>query len=147
MRKYQLDMNYPSMWSILDDVSDKEIEEEKKIIGEKMVEINKQYIKYRDEYQNLAAKANVLEQTLSERKRVKTAEKLEITEDHLKLLKYSGISQWKGHDELYFPDYKQVAEILEWKLPNDDLSDDQYEEAKKLIYEMPFVINKIIKQK
>jgi hypothetical protein len=38
-----------------------------------------------------------------------------------------------------------VAEILEWKLPNDDLSDEQTERALKLLKELPYVLGKYIK--
>jgi hypothetical protein len=40
--------------------------------------------------------------------------------------------------------YRDVARVLGWKLPNDDLSDEQAELAGKLLRELPLALNEII---
>jgi len=41
--------------------------------------------------------------------------------------------------------YGDIAEILGWKKPNDDLSDEQQIEAERLMHELPLAVNEVIK--
>ena len=78
-----------------------------------------------------------------------------LREDHLKLLRnmvfvgmYPGDSVSIGVDGKRpfgnsWP-YSDVAEILGWELPNDDLSDDQQIAAAILMDELPLALNEII---
>jgi hypothetical protein len=81
---------------------------------------------------------------------------MKIKREHLKLLnrmEFEGI--WLGDTVSIGVDgkrpfgnsnmYGDIAEILDWKLPNEDLSDEQREEADKLLQELPAVINAIFK--
>lgn len=76
--------------------------------------------------------------------------------EHKKLLKemeFSGI--WYGDIVSIGADGKRpfgnsdmfddVARILEWKLPNEYMSDEQREQAEILIDELPYALNEIIK--
>ena len=76
--------------------------------------------------------------------------------DHLKLLKEMNFQgMWHGDlvsigvcgkrpfgNSSYYHD---IAEILGWELPNDDLSDKQQKEAENLLEELPFALNYIIR--
>ena len=41
--------------------------------------------------------------------------------------------------------YKDIAEILEWQLPNDNLSDEQQKKAERLMNELPIAINTLFR--
>jgi len=78
--------------------------------------------------------------------------------DYIKLLKRMQFERYKeGNDHVYIGvDGKRpfgnssieldIAEILGWKLPNDDLSYEQYDECKKYLNKLPDFLNFLIKQ-
>jgi hypothetical protein len=78
--------------------------------------------------------------------------------DYIKLLKRMEFVRYKeGNDHVYIGvDGKRpfgnssieldVADILGWKLPNDDLSYEQYDECKKYLNKLPDFLNFLIKQ-
>tara|TARA_R110000868_G_scaffold13556_5_gene63073 strand:- start:514 stop:1020 length:507 start_codon:yes stop_codon:yes gene_type:complete len=80
--------------------------------------------------------------------------KVKPTSDHIKLLKsMEFLGGWDGSVSIYAEGkrpfgnsgyMKDVARILGWKLPNDDLSDEQYEQANKLLEELPYALNNLL---
>ena len=43
--------------------------------------------------------------------------------------------------------YDDIADILGWQKPNEELSDKQTERADQLLYELPFMLNNILEEK
>ncbi len=78
--------------------------------------------------------------------------------DYIKLLKRMQFERYKeGGDYVYMGvDGKRpfgnssinrdISEILEWKLPNDDLSYKQHDECRKYLNKLPDFLNFLIKQ-
>lgn len=113
----------------------------------------KRYIeKYKDEERSVSEIEEVLEE-----KRLQSLEKdLVVNEDHKKLLREMYFEYYpKGSDYVFIGVNgkrpfgnsnvdNDVARILKWKLPNDDLSDKQRKKAWKLLEELPYALNKII---
>lgn len=79
------------------------------------------------------------------------------TEEHKKLIKELSFVNYKDGGDYVFigvdgkrpfgnSDIMQdVAEILKWKLPNNDLSDKQYQKAEQLLKELPYALNNLLK--
>jgi hypothetical protein len=79
--------------------------------------------------------------------------------DYIKLLKKLEFKRYKdGDDYVYmgvdgkrpFRDtsriHLDIAKILDWKLPNDDLSYEQHDECRKYLDKLPDFLNFLIKQ-
>lgn len=77
--------------------------------------------------------------------------------DYIKLLKELQFKKYKdGGDYVYMgvdgkrpfgnsSIYRNISEILDWELPNDDLSYGQYDECKKYLNKLPDFLNFLIK--
>ena len=140
-RNYKLDMGYESMWSLLDDVSNEEIISEEKLITEELSTINKKISALQSNLLNKNRKLIVLSSILEERERIYLIKNLIVTDEHKKLL---AEIDFLCNKDIYI-EIRDVAKILNWELPNDDLSNEQYATAERLIKELPFALNKIIK--
>jgi uncharacterized coiled-coil DUF342 family protein len=138
MRNIRLDMGYESMWSLVDEVTDLELREERMKLNNEIRERNKKISELNTEQHTRERKVEALTEILKDRKRIYTATNLIITDDHRKLL--SKIDFTANDFKTYFR-YHEIAQILGWKLPNEDLSIEQREKAEQLIYELPFVLN------
>lgn len=155
-RSYRLDMGYEFMWSLIEDLSSEELKNEAERLKNEISTKNKEQKKIQTTKEEKTRKLDVLNRILEMRESTILA-KTEPNEDHIKLLKQMYFEEFKNGGDLVFIGcegkrpfgsrniYMDVAEILEWKLPNDDLSDGQRKQADQLLKELPFVINNIFK--
>ena len=82
--------------------------------------------------------------------------KFKLSSEHIKLLKHMEFVFYEnGGDAVIIGVdgkrpfgnsnvHKDIAKILEWVLPNDDLSNKQYDKAERLLRELPLALNQII---
>jgi len=132
-----------------------ELEVEKKEYLSILKDIKEKKNKYENGESYILSQINSLEYALKEYKHKELLE-VEVSEEHKKLLKkmyFEGL--WKGHIVSIGVDgkrpfgtsnyYSDIAEILNWELPNEDLSDVQRKKAEQLLDELPYALNKLIK--
>ena len=154
-RSYKLDMDYESMWSLVEDLSSEELKEEAERLKNEIYENNKKERELQENGKRKLRKLSVLKEILEEREN-RVLSKIIPTCEHKKLLKRMFFREYKNGGDYVFIGcdgkrpfgnsnvYRDVAKILNWKLPNDDLSDEQREKVSQLLKELPFVINKIL---
>lgn len=118
--------------------------------------ISQDFQKRKEQLEYVNSQISSIQYALDEYERKELSD-IEPTEDHKKLIKELNFVEYKnGGDYVYIgvdgkrpfgnSDIMQdVAEILKWKLPNDDLSEKQYEKAKQLLKELPYALNNLIK--
>lgn len=101
---------------------------------------------------------NELRQVKEDEKELEQKQLIEnfiLNKDHIKLLKQMkflgmflgdtvciGVDGKRPFGNSYIP--RDIANILNWKLPNSDLSDEQLKQANKLFKELPLALNRII---
>ena len=149
-RNYKLDMGYESMWSLIEDLSSEELKEEAERLKNEIYENNKKEREFQEnkgrKLRKLSVLKEILEEILEEREN-RVLAKILPTNEHKKLLKRMSFKEYKDGGDYVFIGcdgkrpfrnsdvYRDVAEILDWKLPNDDLSDEQREKANRLLKE------------
>jgi len=112
--------------------------------------------KKKEEIEYISSQISSIEYALNDHKSRRLA-LVKPTEDHIKLLQnmeFRGL--WYGATVSIGVDgkrpfgnsctYSDIARILKWELPNDDLSDEQRQKADKLLDELPFVLNKVMQK-
>ncbi len=99
-----------------------------------------------------------IESVIEDKKFDELKRTLTVTDEHRKLLAAMEFEHYKDGGDYVFMGvngkrpfgnssiYSDIAQTLSWKLPNDDLSDEQYERAKQLIVELPIALNKILRE-
>lgn len=117
--------------------------------------------KKKEEYEAQVYKAEqalrkLKDRRISERKQF-IRDNFILKEEHKKLLKeMEFLGMWLGDTVSIGADgkrpfgnsfmYEDIVRILGWEKPNDDLSNEQMEEARKLLEELPLALNEIIKK-
>ena len=154
-RSLKLDMDYTMMHSLVEDLSTKELESEIELLNK-----SKTVARIEDateEHRVKMRKVSTLEKIVSERWKIDLEKNLVVTEEHRELLRNMYFKTYReGGDYVFigvdgkrpFGDsslYRCIAEILKWELPNDYLSNEQQERAERLIDELPFALNQILK--
>lgn len=133
------DTGYHMMWSLLDNVTPAQIKEEIELIGEKLKKANAQ-IADLNSFRNLqASKLRVLREILEREDNKNLRENFKLTEEHKKIIK---AIQWEVDNPYNYMETRHVCELLEYKKPNDDYSDEQYAQANKLLKEIPIAVSR-----
>lgn len=142
-RPLGLRMGYESMWSLLDNVSTIDINNE--IIRFKE-ELKKRYQDIR-ERQNIIdtinSKMSVLEKVSQERYKKTLIQEFKLTDEHIKLIRSYNFSNFDIVPYIS-GSYEDLAKLLSWELPNEYVSKEQEIKLKKLIDELPLALNEII---
>lgn len=141
-RRLQLDMSYESMWSLLDEVPTEDLEAEVKHLADKAQTNARAKGDLEDKNSRISSKISVLNEVVRNRKRAELRKTLKPTEEHNKLMSLVSEDAVRKIIEGYFDDYRYLARELEWKLPNDDLSDEQAESMDELLEELPIIITR-----
>ena len=133
---------------------EKELLEEKEQYKQLAEIVNKEKKKRIDQSEFINSQISSIDYALNEHKR-KRLLKIEVTDEHKKLLSNMDFKgMWYGDTVSIGADgkrpfgnssvYSDVARILGWELPNDDLSNEQVKRAEELLDELPYALNKII---
>ena len=148
--------NYGSFLGFQCDREVKELEFEKKEYQELLKLTSSEKLKIDSQNNFVLSQIHSLDYALNSHNRIKLSE-TKPTEEHIKLLKRMTFEDLDGGECVFIgvngkrpfgnsDIYNDVAEILEWELPNDDLSSKQQKRASILLEELPFVLNKIIEE-
>ena len=98
-----------------------------------------------------------IDDVLNRKRQQHLARTIVVTEDHVKLIQAMEFKFFEDGGDYVFIGvegkrpwgnsdwYGDIAQILEWKLPNDSLSDKQRKRANQLIEELPHALNKILR--
>ena len=133
------DSGYHMMWSLLDGVTPAEIAAEIPRLEKAIREDDMNIRKINDARSVRHSKLRVLEELTERHHKKKLQEEFRLTEDHKKVIRSIN---WEYHDPYNYHRLGEVCEILEYKKPNDDYSDEQYEAARKIIEEIPIAVNR-----
>lgn len=143
-RSIYLDTSYHMSWGLLDSVSDEEIAAEIPAIEKKLHEI---YLKEQElsrKSLTYRSRLNCLKETLERREWSKMYKEFVLTEAHKKIINEIN---WLDKDPYNNLEPRHVCELMNWKKPNDDYSDEQYEKAKRLLKEIPIAVEKFFGKK
>lgn len=138
-RSIYLDTNYAMSWGLLDDVPTDQLGPEIKRLEAKQSELNEQINDLKRLRSNVSSKIRTLEETISRRRYKLLKENFKLTEDHKKIIRSMN---WECNDPYRSIDTRRVCELLDYQKPNDDYSDEQYEQANRLIDEVPIALAK-----
>lgn len=136
--------SHGSLGAVLDRYNLDQNIENLKLLDEDLNMLNKEIIPYNDTIFELKRKKEAILWAIEQQKEKKLKEEFKLTVEHIKLLQnmeFKGL--WCGDIVSIGVDgkrpfgnssiYTDIASILEWKLPNDYLSDKQYAKAKKIV--------------
>lgn len=138
-RPLVFDSGYHMMWSLLDNVTPAQIKAEIPLLEDKMKKANSQITDLNNHRRVWASKLNVLRELIEREESKNLKENFKLTEDHKKIIK---AINWEVEDPYGYMKVKDVCELLEYKKPNDEYSDEQYESALKLLKEVPIAVNR-----
>lgn len=118
--------------------------------------LSEDFNKRKEQVEYVTSQISSLQYALDDKER-KILSEIIPTDEHKKLIKELEFVSYKDGGDYVFIGVdgkrpfgnsdilRDVAEILKWKLPNDDLSDKQYEKAQQLLKELPYALNNILK--
>lgn len=141
-RPMAFDQNYPMMWSLLDGVTTEQIREEVPRLEEKIRTYNGQISEAERYRSHLRSKLRVLEELIERHESKKLREEFKLTEEHKKIIKEIN---WEAERPYEYMETRDVCRLLEYKKPNDDYSDEQYDQALKLLKEIPIAVNRFFR--
>ena len=139
-RNYLLDCGYTSCRSILNKVTDKELEDELALLREQLRDEKNKMRNHEVNVSNISMKTRAIEGVLENREREKLS-KAKICKEHIFLLKEAYFEDLDFNKLIYDVD---IAKTLGWKKPNEEMSDEQKERAEQLTKQLPFVLGKVI---
>lgn len=141
-RPRAFDSNYAMMRSLIDGVTATQIREEIPRL-EKTIRTYDSEIGERERYRSqLHAKLRVLKEILENHEMKKLREEFKLTEEHKKIIKEIN---WEVEKPYEYMETRDVCRLLEFKKPNDDYSDEQYDHALKLLKEIPIAVNRFFR--
>ena len=155
-RNVRFDWGYENMWSLLDEIQIDELVEEKERLNNEINAYNTRIEAAKDFVSEKSKKMSVLKQIIK-RRGDRNLFNILPTEEHKKLLKQMDFVNFENWGDYVFMwvEWKRpfwnsnisndVANILGWELPNDDLSFEQQEKVQQLLRELPFVLNNLLK--
>lgn len=138
-RPRAFDSGYHMMWSLLNKVTPTQIKAEIPRLEQQIQDCNSQINGLNDVRRVKASKLSVLKQLVEREDAKNLRENFKLTEEHKKIIK---AINWEVNDPYGYMKVKDVCELLEYKKPNDDYSDEQYDAALKLLKEVPIAVNR-----
>lgn len=145
-RPMGLRMAYESMWSLVDDVSDDDIEKETK----RLEEVSKQYYKkirtLQDILNTITRKLSVLKEITENRYKQKLRKDFQMTPEHKTLISRIDFGDFDRKPSVYGSN-EALAKLLGWELPNEYVSTEQEKKLKKLIDELPVALAELLDPK
>lgn len=138
-RPRAFDSGYHMMWSLLDSVTPAQIKAEIPLVEEKIKKANSEISDLNNFRQIQASKLSVLKQLIEREEAKNLRENFKLTEEHKKIIK---AINWEVEDPYNYMRTSDVCELLGYKKPNDDYSDEQYEAALKLLKEIPIAVSR-----
>lgn len=153
MRKLMSKGSYSMMRGLQCKRSESELVEERAQYEHLRTVIAKEKQKRNDQLEFIESQISSIDYGINHHKKAKLR-KVKTTSEHIKLLQaMEFLGSWNGVVSLYAEGkrpfgnsdiLKDVARILDWKLPNDELSDEQVDRANMLLDELPYALNNII---
>lgn len=146
---------YSNMLGIQCDRSKEELEEEKKEYQEIEKKLRDDFEKRQKQLEFVVSQINSIEYGLKSHKR-KDLNKVKPTKEHKLLIRNMTFQEYENGGDYVFIGvngkrpfgnsnvYRDIAEILGWKLPNSDLSDAQEAKAARLLEELPYALNNLL---
>jgi TolA-binding protein len=141
---------------MLEDFSNERLETELKDYRAALKQVIPQLRELQERVEYIQSQIESLERERKRRYKEQLEKNFKLTDEHIKLLQnmqFEGL--WLGDAVSIGVDgkrpfgnsncYRDIAEILGWKLPNDTLSDEQQEKADRLLDELPLAVNHILK--
>lgn len=141
-RNIYLDTNYNSCWSLLDDVSTEELKGEIPLLTKKKFEQNKTIQRLHNELEVTRAKLRTVSEVLDRRDKAQLIKEFKLSDEHRSLIKEI---YWEIENPYNSLNIEDVIRILGWQKPNDEPSDEQVEEAAKLLKEIPMALRELFK--